>query len=181
VRQEHQGIGAARNRGVQEARGPLIAFLDADDLWPADKLERQLAARRADPSIDILLGGVEEFLSDDLDAQERRRLAMRNAAGGAGVIGTMLIGRATFERVGAFETRWSVGEFVEWRSRAIDAGMMVRVLPHVLLQRRIHRTNTTRREAHSRLDYVRIVKQSIDRRRVAASGPEVAADPAPDE
>ena len=50
---EHRGPAAARNRGVEMARAPLIAFLDSDDLWAPNKLERQLAFMRANPGCAI--------------------------------------------------------------------------------------------------------------------------------
>jgi glycosyltransferase involved in cell wall biosynthesis len=42
VRQPNAGPAAARNHGVRESRGPLIAFLDSDDLWEQSKLEIQV-------------------------------------------------------------------------------------------------------------------------------------------
>ncbi len=42
IRQKHQGESAARNRGIDEAQGDWIAFLDADNIWKTTKLQRQL-------------------------------------------------------------------------------------------------------------------------------------------
>jgi glycosyltransferase involved in cell wall biosynthesis len=43
VHQAHKGESAARSRGLEESEGDLVAFLDADDEWLPEKLERQLA------------------------------------------------------------------------------------------------------------------------------------------
>lgn len=43
VRQENGGAAKARNHGLSKATGRFVAYLDADDLWSSDKLEKQLA------------------------------------------------------------------------------------------------------------------------------------------
>lgn len=47
VQQRNSGVAAARNHGIALARSELIAPVDADDLWRADKIERQLQALHA--------------------------------------------------------------------------------------------------------------------------------------
>ena len=51
VRKVNGGSASARNRGIQEARGTYVAFLDADDLWRPTKLEVQMQEHLADPAL----------------------------------------------------------------------------------------------------------------------------------
>jgi glycosyltransferase involved in cell wall biosynthesis len=44
ILQKHGGVAAARNRGIKESTGDLVAPVDADDLWRRDKIERQVEA-----------------------------------------------------------------------------------------------------------------------------------------
>lgn len=57
VLQEHAGVSAARNRGVAEATGDWLLFLDADDLILENHLERLLARLADDPHLDAVVGG----------------------------------------------------------------------------------------------------------------------------
>src|SRR5262245_7374679 len=59
VRQENQGVSAARNRGIREARGGLIAFLDSDDVWHPRKLEVQARYLADHPGVGLV--AVEAF------------------------------------------------------------------------------------------------------------------------
>ena len=56
LRQEKKGVSAARNRGVAEASGEWVAFLDDDDLWLPEKLEKQLAFASQHPECGFLYG-----------------------------------------------------------------------------------------------------------------------------
>jgi glycosyltransferase involved in cell wall biosynthesis len=53
-RQSNQGQASAKNRGIRESRGELVAFLDADDMWYPDKLERQVPLLLADSHAGVI-------------------------------------------------------------------------------------------------------------------------------
>lgn len=64
VRQENAGASAARNRGVRESRGEWIAFLDSDDFWAEEYLQRMREA------IVATAGRAQVYFSDSLSISE---------------------------------------------------------------------------------------------------------------
>lgn len=170
--QENMGNGGARNTAVRHARGQYFAFLDADDRFVPDKLERQLAALEADPELDVVFGHVREFVSPELDEETRARVRAPAEVQPWMAPNLMLIRRASFERVGPFSEALKVGVTVDWFARAEEAGLRRTMLPGVVLERRLHTTNNGLRHADQRSQYIHVLKAALDRRRELAVSPE---------
>jgi glycosyltransferase involved in cell wall biosynthesis len=164
LRQENSGIAAARNAGIKQASGSLLAFLDADDMWTAGKLSLQLAALHANPEAAFICGAVEQFLDDPKLAASHPIPPPTNSASA----GTILIRTRDFLRVGLFNPTLRIGEFIDWYSRARNLGLQEHQIDKVVLRRRIHGQNTTLRRRDSTVDYLSVLKAHLDRKRRAA-------------
>ncbi len=159
--QANLGPAAARNWGVAHATGDLLAFLDADDLWLPDKLARQVQVLHDAPACEAVLGGVENFISPELDDRQQQMLTRSAGQHGTHHIGALLIRTASFRRIGMFDDRWRHGEFIEWWARAGRLALCHTILPELVMRRRLHANNLTRSEQDGRREYLTMLREHM--------------------
>ncbi len=149
LRQENAGFLAARDAGLAAASGEYVAFLDADDLWVADKIERQVAALRANPALDLCVGHFLNFWDADVAHEAARYHEHRLARLLSGYIVAMLLARRdAFTRFGTFTSGGNRSD-TAWFARAIALGARLETLPDLLLHRRVHAANVSRAKPYS--------------------------------
>jgi Glycosyl transferase family 2 len=132
ITQANTGVSAARNAGIEAARAPVVAFLDADDLWPAHHLAAHLERLAADPALDVsfscaryidetgLVVGASAPYLRNLDAATALRSNPTTTTS------TWVARRSAFDRVGMFDTPLARCEDQAWLVRAGLAGLTLR-------------------------------------------------------
>ena len=158
------GQGAAKNTGIAAAHGPLIAFLDHDDLWAPGKIGRQVEALAAAPEAAGALARLEVLLEPGVPHPD---WLPRSREYPWFPPSSWLVRREAFDAVGVFDEGSNVPDF-DWMLRARDLGLTFAIVPEVLGAYRIHGRNASYgREAILDDGFVAL-RRSLDRIRASA-------------
>lgn len=166
IRQKNNGIARALNVAIAVATGDALAFLDCDDLWIPEKLQIQSSVLLAEQELEAVFGAVRQFASPELVPETVREYAVPNGSQPGISKNALLIRRSGFERIGHFDERLTIADFVDWYARANVLGLRWRLLPEVVALRRHHPGNTGRQmRLQQYREILNALKRSIDMRR----------------
>jgi len=149
IKQKNQGVSAARNTGVRETQGELLAFLDADDFWEPSKLEYQVRRYLEDNDLGLVHCAVDEvnldgnhlrFQKNGMEGWVARELLLFQRTVIILSGSTMLVPRTVFEAVGGFDTRLSTSADWDFCYR-IARRKRIGFVPEPLVKYRVHSSN----------------------------------------
>ena len=164
------GPAAARNRGLANAIGDLVAFLDADDLWCSGHLERAVACLRQQPETVIVQGHIQrQRLGSQGFRNESRPYYFVN-------LGSLVVRRPAFGRVGMLDENLWENEDTDWMLRAWEVGLSKTVLPQVSLYYRMHQSNMVHSQRLVAGGVTTLVRRHLHRLRASGQTSEASPD-----
>lgn len=171
VQQANAGPAAARNLGVEKANGSWIAFLDADDLWQPDKIEKQIQGLGGcswSYTDSIFMGGVNDGkrdseLNDKLSGEVLDALICCNFIGTSSV----MIRRDVFLDIGGFDR--SLRSIQDWDLWMRVAGEHpIAYLDEPMVRYRVHAASTSRSTRKTLPNHLKVIDKIFSPQGVAA-------------
>lgn len=123
-RQNNGGQAKAKNVGIKEAKGDYVAFLDADDMWVSDKLEKQLPCFENSPNVGVVYTNVQCIDEEGHLLPTPSRAHYTGRITGPLLIDNFVTGMASIVRKECFE---EVGVFDESLPMGIDYDLWLRI------------------------------------------------------
>lgn len=137
-----RGVYDAMNKGLREARGDVIGFLNADDLYADERVLADVAARFADPKIDAVFGDL-DYVTGDLKRVVRRWKSRPFVPGdfGRGWLPphpTLFIRQSVYRRLGGFDLSYGTAADFDLMNRFFTRGRIRSVhIPRTLVRMRV--------------------------------------------
>jgi len=130
------GVSEARNIGVKSAKSEYIAFLDSDDLWSTNKLEKQLDYMKNHESASLLHTGCTVFAENKKDITYNEKplnLSFQDLVKNSHVMmQSSIIKRSVFITLGGFDKSFRQTEDFEFSMRLIVNNYQIHFLPELL-------------------------------------------------
>lgn len=156
IYQKQSGVSHSRNTLLKAANGDYIAFLDADDVWVSDKLQKQYNYLKKNTECMIVGCEYQNFESNVPTSSYHRE------EGAVHLLIPSLIKRSVFEKVGMFDESLKKGEdtdlIIRMRKAGIDYGSRV---DEVLLFRRKHELNISNDRTAIKRDIAALLRSNL--------------------
>ncbi|MBU0678013.1 MAG: glycosyltransferase family 2 protein [Verrucomicrobia bacterium] len=165
IRQQNAGVAAARNVAFAASHGEFITYLDQDDIWPGNKTSVQVACLREHPDVGYVLGQQELFLEEGCDMPLWAVPVFDLGIHTGYLPGTLMVRREVIKQVGPFDPSFINGSDSDWFARATDKNIRVVILKDILLRKRIHPDNESKRIDVSRRDLFTAIANSVRRKK----------------
>jgi glycosyltransferase involved in cell wall biosynthesis len=140
LRQKNAGPARARNTGIQASSGDFISFLDADDVWMADKTEKQVSVLSENSEVGFCDGLMQNFWVAELADEAKEMEGTDIAAPQPGTTQTIMVRHTVFESVGLFNPALRHRDTMDWILRSKKAGIKSHRLDEIVY-RRLHQNN----------------------------------------